>query len=179
MMINRELPMNFKEALPFNDQYIHFGGGQMETVLDFKPGTYKIRMLLADQKHLPHFVYSPLATITVTKKNDTSAKSLVTRGISLMFDEKPTRVPFRVQFHASGLKVGQKSQGIGGSGHFALKVVSTSGKGTANLSFPDGQTEVYLAPPPGEYQLKLQWVGNGSENAVENVAPAVASLTVP
>ena len=177
LLVNRDLPLNFKEALPFNDQYIHFGGGQMETVLEFKPGTYTLRMLLANQQHLPHFVYSPQATITVIKKNDTDPKRLVTRGIGLMLDEHPTRMPFRVQFHASGLKVGQQSQGEKDTGHFALKVASTSGKGTANLVFPDGQTEVYLTPPSGDYQLTLSWVSNTTPGA--GVATAVASVRVP
>ena len=56
LLVNRDLPLNFKEALPFNDQYIHFGKGQMETVLTLPPGEYTLRMLLADQQHLPHFV---------------------------------------------------------------------------------------------------------------------------
>ena len=179
LLVNRELPLNFKEALPFNDQYIHFGSGQMETVIDFKPGTYTLRMLLADQKHLPHFVYSRPATITVTKKNATDPKTLVQRGIGLMVDEKPAHLPFRVQFHASDLRVGQQTQGDEKTGHFALKVESTSGKGTANLSFPDGQTEVYLSPPSGAYRLTLQWVNNGAKGAGESVAPATGLVTVP
>ena len=33
LLVNRDLPLDFKAALPFNEQYIHFGKGQMETVL--------------------------------------------------------------------------------------------------------------------------------------------------
>ena len=65
LLVNRDLPLNFKQALPFNDQYIHFGKGQMETVLNLAPGEYTLRMLLADQKHLPHFVFSKPTRITV------------------------------------------------------------------------------------------------------------------
>lgn len=176
LLINRELPMNFKEALPFNDQYIHFGGGQMETVLSFAPGTYKVRMLLANQQHLPHFVYSKPVTFTVTKKNGTDPKTLTTKGVSMMLPDSPARVPLRVQFHASGLSVGQVSQGESKSGHFALQVASTSGKGTATLDFPEGQTETYLAPPSGGYNLTLQWVSN--KPGEERIAPATASLSV-
>lgn len=69
MLVNRELPLDFKQALPFNDQYIHFGKGQMETVLTLEPGDYTLRMLLADQKHLPFFVYSRPTRIKVLRKN--------------------------------------------------------------------------------------------------------------
>jgi hypothetical protein len=178
LLVNRELPMNFVQALPFNDQYIHFGGGQMETVLTFAPGTYTLRMLLANQKHLPYFVYSKPATITVTRKNSTDPKSLVTRGISMMVDPQPKRMPFRVQFHASDLKVGQHAQGESGTGHFALKVASTSGNGTADLDFPEGQTEVYLMPPSGSYNLTLAWIGHGAAHS-DQIGPATATVTVP
>jgi hypothetical protein len=178
LLVNRDLPMNFKEALPFNDQYIHFGSGQMEKVLTFPPGQYTLRMLLANQQHLPHFVYSRPVTITVTKKNDTDPKTLTTRGISMMLPESPARAPFRVQFHASGLNVGQQAQADEKTGHFTLQVASTSGKGTANLAFPDGQTETYLSPPAGGYNLTLGWVSNITKGGVEPVAPATASIAV-
>jgi Domain of unknown function (DUF4399) len=45
LLVDRDLPLNFDKPLPFNAQYVHFGKGQMETVLDFKPGTYKLRLL--------------------------------------------------------------------------------------------------------------------------------------
>ena len=84
LLVNRDLPLDFKKALPFNDQYIHFGKGQMETVLTLEPGTYTLRLLLADDKHVPHFVFSKPVKITVTRKNkDVEAKSLVVRGISM------------------------------------------------------------------------------------------------
>lgn len=178
LLVNRELPMNFKQALPFNDQYIHFGSGQMETVLTFPPGTYTLRMLLADQQHLPHFVYSKPATITVTQKNATDPKTLITRGISMMLPESPTHAPFRVQFHASGLNVGQQAQADSKTGHFVLQVASTSGKGTAQLDFIEGQTETYLSPPVGGYNLSLRWVNNGPQGGGEPVAPATASMLV-
>ena len=178
LLVNRELPLNFKQALPFNDQYIHFGGGQMETVLTFAPGTYTLRMLLANQQHLPHFVYSKPATITVTKKNTTDPKTLQTKGISLMVPEGETlRPPFRVQFHASLLNVGHLSQQAPDTGHFKLKVVSLNGKGSAELDYPDGQTETYLSPPSGAYRLQLEWVDNMT-GKTDLIAPAVTQVQV-
>ncbi len=83
LLVDRDLPLDFKAALPFNEQYIHFGKGQMETVLTLPPGSYTLRMLLADDKHLPHFVYSKPLKVTVTKKNATDPQTLVTKGITI------------------------------------------------------------------------------------------------
>ena len=175
LLVNRDLPLNFKEALPFNDQYIHFGGGQMETVLTFEPGTYTLRMLLADQQHLPHFVYSKPITITVTKKSPTDPKSLQTKGIGLTLPGPSVSPPFRVQFHASGLNVSHQSQQIAGSGPFRLVV--SNGKETADMAFVNGQTETHLSPPPGNYSLRLYWVGNQAASGAE-IEPVSAQLTV-
>lgn len=160
LLVNRELPLDFKQPLPFNEQYIHFGKGQMETVLNFEPGTYKLRLLLADNKHLPHFVYSKPVKVTVTaKRKDVDPKSLITKGISVAVDNQQVRPPFRVRFHASGLNVGYLNQKATDTGHFKLTVVPKSGK-PAVMNFPNGQTEVWLSPPAGEYALKLDLMDN-------------------
>lgn len=163
LLVNRDLPLNFKQALPFNDQYIHFGAGQMETVLTLAPGTYTLRMLLADSKHLPHFVYSKPTKITVTKKNATDPKSLIVKGIEMHvgpnLKDGSVRGPFRVQFHASGMNVGHLSQHQKDTGHFKLTVASKRGP-TAEMNFVDGETETWLAPPAGDYEMTLDFVDN-------------------
>lgn len=178
LLVNRDLPLNFKEALPFNDQYIHFGKGQMETVLTLAPGTYTLRMLLADQNHLPHFVYSKPAKITVTKKNDTDPKTLSVPGIGLMLPQSVVKAPapFRVQFHASAFNVAQRAQRLADSGHFRLTVTPGSGA-PAVMDFVDGQTEVWLAPPVGSYNLKLELLDN-TDPSKQKTAPATASVRV-
>ena len=175
LLVNRDLPLDFKQALPFDDQYIHFGLGQMETVLTFEPGVYTLRMLLADSKHLPHFVYSKPATITVTRKNPVDPETLKTRGISMMLPGPTVSTPFRIQFHASGLNVGMQAQALPNSGHFRL--VARGGRETATMDFVNGQTEVYLSPPAGDYSLQLQWVSNQPSDG-EPVEPVNARLTV-
>ena len=163
LLINRDLPLNFKQALPFNDQYIHFGSGQMETVLTLAPGTYTLRMLLADSHHLPHFVYSKPTKITVTKKNVTDPKSLVVKGIAMKVGEgangDTVKTPFRVQFHASGMNVAHLSQHQKDTGHFKLTVAGKRGP-SAEMDFVDGETETWLAPPAGDYQMTLDFVDN-------------------
>ena len=163
LLVNRELPLDFKMALPFNDQYIHFGKGQMETVLTLEPGTYNLRLLLADDKHLPHFVYSKPLKITVTRKNkDIDPKSLVQKGISMPNIEAnaPLKSPFRVQFQASGFNVGHLNQKEKDTGHFRLTLTPEKGGKPAEMNLVNGQTEVWLSPPNGSYAMKLDLVDN-------------------
>ena len=170
LLVNRDLPLDFKQALPFTEQYIHFGKGQMETVLNLAPGNYKLRMLLADDKHLPHFVYSKPLNITVIKKNAVDPKSLVKKGVSLAVAETGLSRPFRVQFHASGWNVAHQAQKEKDTGHFRLTVVpmpgnasagsTSSGAKSAELAFVNGQTEVWLEPPAGDYELRLDLMDN-------------------
>ena len=165
LLVNRDLPLDFKKALPFNDQYIHFGKGQMETVLTLEPGTYTLRLLLANEKHLPHFVYSKPIKITVTRKNkDIDPKSLVKKGISMpnLVADAKLNSPFKVGFHASGLNVAHLSQAEKDTGHFRLTVTPQAGGKPAELDFVNGQTEVWLSPPPGAYALKLDFLDNAN-----------------
>ena len=178
LLVNRDLPLNFKEALPFNEQYIHFGKGQMETVLTLEPGTYTLRMLLADQKHLPHFVYSKPARITVTKKNAIDPASLSVKGVSLGIEGPVVRTPFRVQFHASALNVAHVAQKIPDTGHFRLTASPATGSGAPTvIDFAEGQTEVWLSPPTGSYNFRLEMVDN-IDPGKRLAAPAVASVRV-
>lgn len=166
LLVNRDLPLDFKQALPFTEQYIHFGKGQMETVLNLAPGNYKLRLLLADDKHLPHFVYSKPLSVTVIKTNAIDPKSLVKKGISLGVAETGLSRPFRVQFHASGLNVAHQVQREKDTGHFRLVVVPGTGGKPVEMDFVNGQTEVWLEPPAGEYVLKLDLIDNASPGKV-------------
>ena len=161
LLVNRELPLDFKKPLPFNDQYIHFGKGQMETVLNLAPGKYSLRLLLADDKHLPHFVYSKPVSITVVKKNAVDPATLVKKGISLGFPADAAKAPIRVQFHASGLNVGHVVQKQKDTGHFRLTAKAAKGADVV-MDFINGQTEVWLSPPPGEYTFRLEFLDNTS-----------------
>lgn len=178
LLVNRDLPLDFKQPLPFNDQYIHFGKGQMEAVINLEPGKYTLRLLLADDKHLPHFVYSKPLQVTVTeRKAAVKPDSLVKKGVALLnvAEGQKFKPPFRVQFHASGLNVAHQSQREKDTGHFKLTVASVRGGAPAELVFPNGQTEVWLAPPAGSYRLKLEFLDN--VNPARVVADTVA-LTI-
>lgn len=176
LLINRDLPLDFKQPLPFNEQYIHFGKGQMEATLDLAPGDYTLRMLLADDKHLPHFVYSKPLKIKVSQQRVT--KATVTKpAIALMLNEGPQASPFRVLFHASGLSVGQVAQKIPGTGHFKLSILPLAGGQAVGFDFVHGETEVWLQPPTGDYKLTLAFSDNA--NPEKLLAEAVsATLSV-
>ena len=39
--------------IPKDDNHLHFGGGQTETMLKLKPGTHTLQLELGDQNHIP------------------------------------------------------------------------------------------------------------------------------
>ena len=161
LLVNRDLPLDFQAPLPFNEQYIHFGKGQMETVLTFPPGTYQLRLLLADHKHIPHFIYSKPITVTVTaQRGDVDPKSLVQPGVSILEPAQgaAVQVPFNVVFHASGLNVSHVGLKEKDTGHFRL-ALTRDGK-TERIDFPGGHTEAWLQPPAGDYRVQLEFVSN-------------------
>ncbi|HKX41638.1 MAG TPA: DUF4399 domain-containing protein [Burkholderiaceae bacterium] len=162
LLVNRELPLDFSKPLPFNDQYIHFGKGQMETVLTFPPGQYQLRLVLADDKHIPNFVYSKPVTVTVTKKNDNvDPKSLVTKGVAILIPHNGDKLaaPFRVAMHASGMNVSNTALREAGSGHFRLRVKPDNGREEV-IALDNGFTEVWLKPPSGSYSARVEFVDN-------------------
>lgn len=175
LLINKRLPLDFTKPLPFTDQYIHFGAGEMETVLDLKPGTYKLSLLLADQAHIPYFVYSKPISIRVTQRAKTDSKTLQGQPrIELLSPANDDEVgtPFRVLFHASGYNVSHAAAGLPDTHHFRLSI-DRSGKPTQVIDFRNGHTETWLRPPAGEYQLRLDLVSNAASAKVTSTAKPV------
>ena len=57
-------------VIPADSLHRHFGGGQIETALTLKPGTYTLRLVLADHEHKvigPQLVSAPI-TVRVRKR---------------------------------------------------------------------------------------------------------------
>ena len=50
ILINVEPPPT-GEIIPADSLHRHFGGGQIETMLTLAPGTYTLRLVLADHEH--------------------------------------------------------------------------------------------------------------------------------
>lgn len=178
LLVNRELPLDFTKPLPFNDQYRHFGKGQMEAVLDFKPGTYTLRLLLADHQHIPYFIYSkPVTVVVAAKRDDVDPKTLVKPGVELLAPRAGETVagPFRVQFHASGLNVSHADIQDKGAGHFRLTAQGRAGA-PEKIVFANGATEAWLKPPPGDYTLKLEFVANADGSVMASGAPVAIKV---
>jgi hypothetical protein len=181
LLVNRDLPLDFKQPLPFNDQYVHFGKGQMETVLTFAPGTYKLRLLLADHKHIPFFIYSKPMTITVTaKRSDVDPKTMVKAGVALLApaEGSAAKGPVQLRFHASGLNVGHVAVTEPDTGHFEL-LAEHATQPAERLRFPNGATEAWIKPPPGDYTLRLQLVRNAAPQDVMATAEPVKLRVMP
>ena len=91
-------------------------------------------------------------------------KSLVTKSISLpnLVANAKINSPFKIAFHASGLNVAHLSQAEKDTGHFRLMVLPQGGGKSAEMNFVNGQTEVWLSPPPGGYVLKLDFMDNAN-----------------
>jgi hypothetical protein len=174
LLVNQPLPLDFTKPLPFTDQYIHFGKGQMETVLDLKPGTYTLNLLLADQGHIPYFVYSKPLQVTVTRQR-TDAKAEQVQGPKRVMvlapaDGATVRGAFRVQFHASGYNLSHVDAQVPDTGHFRLTAERAGAKPEV-LALRDGQTEVWLDPPAGDYVLKLDLVANAGGAVLASATP--------
>ncbi|MBB5205491.1 hypothetical protein HNQ51_002810 [Inhella inkyongensis] len=162
LLINRELPLDLTQPLPFNDQYIHFGKGQMESVLTLKPGDYTLRLVLADHRHVPHFVYSKPLRVKVTAHHaDVPPDSLGQAGVSLWLPkaEVAPGIPVQVLFHASKLNVSHHALQSTGTGHFRLTLKDGAGR-SESMDFREGQTEAWLKPPRGQYQLRVDFMDN-------------------
>ena len=163
LLINQPLPLDFKKPLPFNEKYIHFGKGQMEALVDLPPGPYELRLLLADQGHIPYFVYSKPLKITVSKQNKgvLSTTVLGAPGVQILSPVSGDSVtrPFRVQFHASGYNISSAAPKAPDTGHFRL-TMERAGNKTEVINFSGGQTETWINPPPGDYKLQLELVSN-------------------
>ena len=121
-------------------------------------------MLLADDKHLPYFVYSKPTKITVTQRRNVDPKSLQSKGVRILSPQKgeSLRSPFLVRFHASGYLVAHLQQKLKDTGHFRLSLLQKGAKQPVELDFINGQTEVNLQPPPGAYTATLQLVDNAA-----------------
>ncbi|QJW84891.1 DUF4399 domain-containing protein [Ramlibacter terrae] len=176
LLVNQPLPLDFKKPLPFTEKYIHFGKGQMEHVVDLPPGTYTLNLLLADRGHIPYFVYSKPVRVTIKSQRKVAAAELTGAPrveILQPANAASVRAPVRVQFHAVGHNVSHAGARAADTGHFRLSVLQ-AGKPPQVLAFRGGQTEVWLNPPKGDYQLKLDLVSNQDPARVLATTPVQA-----
>ena len=178
ILVNKALPSNHREKIPFDDSHRHFGKGQTATTLDLPPGKHTLRLLFADHDHRPHFVFSPEITVNVVAKRSGPAPRIDERDFAATcaswFQDAMTTPralakdvyaknvrdgdqlvsPMRLSLGAAGFGIAPADKAVKDTGHFAVTVVQ-SGKTVASHVWSDGRTEGVLDLPRGEVELQL------------------------
>ena len=67
LIVDADLPP-MDVPIPNNQNYLHFGGGQIETVLDLPPGQHTLQLLMGDTDHVPFTPVVASKRITITVK---------------------------------------------------------------------------------------------------------------
>ena len=160
LLIDQRLPVDIQAPIPFSEKYVHFGKGQMEAVLNLPPGRHTLRLLLADHKHRPHFVFSPALNIDVLPGESASPKNYGKQPyleLVGLVDKQVLERPFKLVFHVSGLNVAPRISKVADTGYFRVRFTPRDGSSQAaeDVSLPSGQTEAWFAPPKGNYRVQL------------------------
>jgi len=180
ILIDTRLPLSLTDGIPFSDTHKHFGKGQTLTTLDLAPGEHTLRLLFADTKHRPYFVFSPEIRIKVAAKRGADPVRLDPadpRGCQAWYQEEQTRPrppgewvsvgnlrdgepvvsPFALHFMVEGWGVCAAGEGPERTGHF-LYEVRRDGKPVQTVDLSNGATQATLNLAPGNYQLRLRFV---------------------
>lgn len=67
LIIDAPLPAAGK-PVPADDNHVHFGKGQTETMVKLKPGKHTLQLILGDHLHIPHNPPVSSKKITITVK---------------------------------------------------------------------------------------------------------------
>jgi hypothetical protein len=186
ILVNKALPKNHREKIPFDDSHRHFGKGQTSTALDLPPGKHTLRLLFADHEHRPHFVFSPEITIQVTGKRDGTTPRIDERNFEAtcaawyqdllttprtqpkevylknVRDGEQVNTPLRLSLGAVGYGIAPADKALKDTGHFAL-TITQGGKPVARHVWNDGRTEAVLDLPRGEVELLPTLLGADSK----------------
>lgn len=151
------------EAIPKDDDHLHFGGGQLGGQLFLEPGEHELCLQVADGAH----VALPITDeITVTVDEEEPYVTLeVPEGESVAS-------PLTVTMTAKGITIEPAGEVTEGAGHFHVMVDAECVEAgqvipqdDGHLHFGDGSTTAELTLPPGEHSLCLQ-VGDGAHAAL-------------
>jgi hypothetical protein len=200
ILVNKALPKNHHEKIPFDDSHRHFGKGQTSAPLELPAGKHTLRLLFADHEHRPHFVFSPEITITVTGKREGTAPRIDERNFDAtcaawyqdalttprslpkevylknVRNGEQVNTPLRLSLGAVGYGISPADKGVKDTGHFALTIVQ-GGKTVARHVWSDGRTESVLDLPRGEVDLLPVLLGADGKPLLQgellrlNVAP--------
>ncbi len=182
LLLDKALPANHREKIPFDDSHRHFGKGQTATAIDLPPGKHTLRLLFADHEHRPHFVFSPEITVNVAAKRGGPAPRIDERDFAAtcavwyqdamttprsaakevyaknLRDGEQLVSPMRLSLGAAGFGIAPVDKALKDTGHFALTIVQ-GGKTVARHVWSDGRTEAVLDLPRGEVELQPALLG--------------------
>jgi hypothetical protein len=199
ILVDKGLPLDVAEKLPFDDHHKHFGKGQTFAVLDLPPGTHKLRLLFADHDHKPYYVFSPEISVVVTGRRSAEPLKIdparfeescaawyqdeVARprppgewvAVTNVRDGEAVVSPFNLRFGVDGFGVCAAGQTAERSGYFMLEVLR-EGKLVQGLDLSNGATQANLFIPVGSYQLKLRFVDGATRRDL--LPPQEQSLIV-
>lgn len=67
LLVDLDALPNLNESIPADENHIHFGKGQTQTLLALDPGEHTLQLLLGDWMHVPHTepIFSEKITIFV------------------------------------------------------------------------------------------------------------------
>lgn len=177
LLVDAPLPSRPNAPIAHDKRHIHYSAGQMEAVLNLPPGRHTLRLLLANHANVPYFIYSPEIEVHVREgRSELPASVGRARKVELLQLPEDGKVvaPFKLRFHASGLNVSSARSRSPNTGHFV--VTFTRNGSSETISFENGATEDWFAPPPGEYQVELKLVKNGK--VPESMASMSTTLEV-
>lgn len=200
ILVNTRLPLNPQHEIPFSDKHRHFGKGQTQTTLDLPPGSHTLRLLFADHKHRPYFVFSPEIKVEVTGRRSAVPPPLTSAGFDAQCDTwyqhlrtnprpgdnhiyftnvrdgERLRSPFNLKFGLSGQRyAGAHGVATPDSDYFQLDVMSGQ-RAVQSHDLTGGATELELDLPAGSYRLRLTLMpSHGNGPALHS---AEASVTV-
>ena len=181
ILINKKLPINIQQSLPFDDQHRHFGKGQTSTTLDLPVGQHKLRLLFADYNHVPFLMVSKEITVNVVAPRGAllnqplriDAKDFAATCArwhenertkpdpvgALAFlenirDGDVLRTPFNVQLGAEGVAICAKQGGTAGSGYFDVSVIRDR-QSVLRKPLENGETQFSIDLPAGAYTVEV------------------------
>jgi Domain of unknown function (DUF4399) len=200
ILVDKALPADHRNKIPFDDSHRHFGKGQTGAALDLPPGKHTLRLLFADHEHRPHFVFSPEITVNVVGKRSsepapridernfdascaawyqdaltaprTAAKEVYAKNLR---DGEQVVSPLRLSLGASGYGIAPADKAVKDTGHFAL-AITQGGKPVARQVWSDGRTEAVIDLPRGEVELQVSLLGTDGKPLLQGEAFKVTVL---
>jgi hypothetical protein len=157
------------EIIPADDTHLHFGKAQLTTTLTLEPGSYLLRLQLADGTHRALSGDQYRAEVAIVVAEDAPAEQVM---FVKPADGATVTSPFLVGWAASGLIIEAAGNSIRpNAGHLHLLINEEFVAGgeaiptdETHLHFGKGQTSTELTLEPGEYTLRLQ-MANGTHIA--------------